>query len=121
MNVHLDAMGFAYFPQRTENAYVAVNLAVCDADGDGIEDAQDACDFLAGPPSSAGCPPPGQPFAVGGTAGLIEVDGGARSARGESDAQSAAWLMLSAGAASVIAAAGAVWALKRLPVRRPDR
>jgi hypothetical protein len=69
--IHLDVTGNAYVPTVTNNdSYVAVNTACGDLDADGVADAQDACPTIPGPPSNAGCPPPGPP-AVGGTAGLV--------------------------------------------------
>jgi hypothetical protein len=73
-NVHIDASGAAYAPHITNNdSYVAVNTACGDFDGDGVPDAEDTCPTIPGPPSNAGCPPPGPP-AVGGTAGLIDKE-----------------------------------------------
>ncbi|MCH8813652.1 MAG: hypothetical protein IH957_00955 [Chloroflexi bacterium] len=45
-----------------------------DDDNDGILDDDDDCPFLAGVPELNGCPPPGPPVAVGGTAGLLDAD-----------------------------------------------
>jgi hypothetical protein len=72
VNVHNDS----YAPLARGTAYIAVGVD-CDVDFDGIEDSQDNCPTFAGDVVNQGCPPPG-PSVVGGVAGLIEGDPGAR-------------------------------------------
>ena len=106
---YLDSYGNAYQGHREDSAFVAVN-APCDIDGDGVEDANDGCPELAGPPSNNGCPPPGPP-AVGGTAGLFAYD---ESDAGSSPAPYAAILT----AATLAVVAGLGWRFRRRPTAR---
>jgi len=113
-HVHVDASGNAFFPHQTNKAYLTVNMACGDFDGDGVADAEDACLELVGIPQYNGCPPPGPPV-VGGTVGLVGAETSPPAAADEGTSVATYILNLAVGA--TIATAAAWYAATRLVAR----